>query len=120
MTTPNYEIPLAERRRNSLIAAGLWLVSSVLSFITLNALIQMFSRIYLYFVSNGIDYQQYMGSVSIQQFTIIPAGIIALVAIIGGVEMMVQNINRNPKLVWKFFSVVLGLEFAVLFLAYKI
>ena len=97
----------------------LWLVANVGSFLSMLAFLQMISRIYSAYAMNG-DYRNYMGSVSLQQFMVLPAGLLTLVSLIGGTELIYRYGRMEPERVWKFYSIILGIEFAIPFLALKI
>ena len=98
----------------------LWLVANVGSFLSMLAFLQMMSRIYTAYAMSGYDYRTYMGSVSLQQFMVLPAGLLTLVTLIAGTELIYRYGRTDPERIWRFYSIIIGIEFAILFLALKI
>lgn len=99
----------------------LWLLATVGSFFSMMAFLQMLSRIYgAYAMSGNFDYRSYMGSVSLQQVMVLPAGLLTVVAVIAGTELIYRYGRTEPERIWKFYSIILGVEFAILFLALKV
>ncbi|MBN2047532.1 MAG: hypothetical protein JW750_06815 [Anaerolineaceae bacterium] len=111
-----------QKRRNSVIGAVLWAATTVLGFFSITAFMSMANRIYVAFAVNvgRVSYYDYMGSVAIRQFLLIPLGFLAVIAIIGGAEVLYKFGGTHPEKVWRFYSVILGIELAVLILALKV
>ena len=108
-----------EANRNRIIGVIFWLLSSVLAFISFNAFITMLGRIYSYFFLTD-EYYAARGSYSVQQFAVIPAGLMLLVAVIAGAELISRHAADKPERIWNFYSLIFSLEFIILFLAAKI
>lgn len=98
----------------------LWLIANVGSFLSMMAFLQMASRIYGAYAISGYEYHSYMGAVSLQQFMTLPAGLLTMVTFIAGSELIYQYGRTEPEKVWHFYSIIFGIEFAILFLALKI
>jgi len=98
----------------------LWLIANIGSFISMMAFLKMASRIYGAFAISGYEYYSYMGAVSLQQFMALPAGLLTMVTFIAGSELIYQYGRTDPEKVWHFYSIIFGIEFAILFLALKI
>ena len=98
----------------------LWLIANAGSFLSMMAFLKMASRIYGAYAISGYDYHSYMGGVSLQQFMALPAGLLTMVTFIAGSELIYQYGRTEPEKVWRFYSIIFGIEFAILFLALKI
>ncbi|MCD4752094.1 MAG: hypothetical protein K8R40_03375 [Anaerolineaceae bacterium] len=98
----------------------LWLIANVGSFLSMMAFLQIVSRIYGAYAINGYDLHSYMGGVSLRQFMVLPAGLLTMVTFIAGTEAIYRYGRTDPGRVWRFYSIIFGIEFAILFLALKI
>ena len=106
-----------KENRNSIIGYGLWIIGCAGAFVSLSAIISFLPRFYNYFwVISGDEKALYF----IHRFMIIPAGIAFLGIFRTGSEVVRKNAGHRPDRVWKFYTLLLSLEFVVLALAAKI
>ncbi|NSW51585.1 MAG: hypothetical protein HPY85_03660 [Anaerolineae bacterium] len=106
-----------DKNRNQIIGYGLWLITSIFSFIALNALVTMITRLFTYFWV-GIEVPKLL--LFLRQFAILPVGLTVLALVRYGYDVVAKNAVSRPDRIWHFYTRILALEFAVLYMAAKI
>lgn len=97
-------------------AAGLWLLTSALSFVLIPTVLDMSTRIYAAFWGDyGFYGRSYWSAVALRQFLTFPMTLFALMVIIGGAEYHSRNLGSPAS--WRMFGRTLALELALLAMA---
>jgi hypothetical protein len=110
-TTETNDRPLGLR----LLAVGLWIVTSVLSFLLITGVLDLITRIYAAFWGGSRFYgDAYWGIVTLRQLLSLPLALLSIGVIIGSGEYHVRHFNEPSS--WALFARILAVEVALLML----
>lgn len=99
-----------------ILAVGLWLATTALSFIVIPTVIDLATKVYAAFYADFTFYgEAYYGAVALRQLLVLPLGVLALVVIIGGAEYHLQHFNTEKS--WRLFTRTLAIQITMVTLA---
>jgi hypothetical protein len=94
------------------LAAALWVITSVLSVVMIPFVLDVVTRVFTAFWGTGLPGgESYWTIVPIRQILTLPLGMFAVVIIIGGAEYHSRALNTERS--WRLFAVTLALEVAL-------
>jgi hypothetical protein len=106
-----------DNNRNAIIGYGLWLAAGLFAFVPLSALVALLTRLFTYYWAGG-DVPRLL--LLLRQFFILPMGIAYLVLIRLAFEVVSKHAEDRPERVWRFYTWLIAVEFAILYLAARI
>jgi hypothetical protein len=106
-----------DKNRNHIIGYGLWLTAGLFAFVPLSALVALLTRLFTYFWAGG-DVPRLL--LLLRQFFILPLGIAYLVLIQLAFAVVSKHADNRPERVWRFYTWLIAVEFAILYLAARI
>ena len=106
-----------DNNRNAVIGYGLWLAAGLFAFVPLSALVALLTRLFTYFWAGG-DVPRLL--LLLRQGFILPVGIAYLVLIRLAFEVVSKHAQDHPERVWRFYTWLIAVEFAILYLGARI
>ncbi len=97
------------------LTAALWIASSGLALLALNAAIDVTATIYAAFWAEGGLYgKAYGGAVALRQIVVLVGALLSVATIIGSLEYSLRHFNTPGS--WRLFARILGTEAGILLL----
>ena len=104
-----------QKIRVALLTLGLWLLTVVLTLVTISVLLDVLMRVFAAFWADGGFYSQAtQTAIGIRQVLVLPLGIVAVMVAIGGAEYHREHFNTRQS--WRTFARTIAVQCGLLLL----
>lgn len=107
---------ITKRMHVAILTVGLWVLTVILTFFAMNALLNTLMRVYAAFwAGDGFYSRATQTAIGLRQLLLLPLGILGVVITIGGAEYHREHFNTRAS--WRMFARTFAVQLGLLLLS---